>query len=138
MDMRFDCTGVDWNVVSDTLRQVGMVYYGPEVHEKAFANSHTTVFVYEGDRLIGFGRALSDGAYQAAVYDLAVVPEYQKQGIGRSIMEAIRKRLPQCTIILYAAPGKENFYRKLGGRKMKTGMAFFTKPQEMARRGFTD
>lgn len=138
MDMRFDCAGVDWNAVSDTLKEVGMAYYEPHVHQKAFENSHTTVFVYQGERMVGFGRALSDGAYQAAVYDVAVVPDLQGQGIGRAIMEAIRERVPQCIIILYAAPGKEAFYRKLGGRKMKTGMAFFTKPEEMARRGFTD
>jgi GNAT superfamily N-acetyltransferase len=138
MDMRYDCTGVDWKVVAETLRRVGMAYHEPDVHKRAFENSYATVFVFEGDRLIGFGRAISDGAYQAAVYDMAVVPECQKQGIGRAIMEAILQRVSQCNVILYAAIGKEDFYRKLGGRKMKTGMAFFTNPDAMTQRGFTE
>ena len=138
MDMRFDCTEVDWDVIAETLKRAGMAYYEPGLHKKAFENSHVTVFAYQGDRLIGFGRAISDGAYQAAVYDMAVVPEHQGQGIGRAIMEAILHRVSHCNIILYAAPGKEDFYRKLGGRKMKTGIAFFTKPEDMTKRGFTE
>jgi len=30
--------------------------------------------------LAGFGRAISDGVYQAAVYDCAVVEEHQAKG----------------------------------------------------------
>jgi len=82
--------------------------------------------------MIGFGRAISDGAYQAAVYDVAVVPEFQKMGIGKIIMEKILERLSGCNVILYAAPGKEDFYLKLGLRKMKTGMALFRNPEKMA------
>ena len=68
-DLKQDCTGVDWKVVSDTLKRVGMAYYEPDLHKKAFEASHTTVFIYHDDRLIGFGRAISDGFYQAAIYD---------------------------------------------------------------------
>jgi hypothetical protein len=42
--------------------------------------------------------------------------------------------LPGCNVILYASPGKEDFYRKLGLRRMKTGMARFQNPGAMARR----
>lgn len=98
----FDCAGVDWNIVSGTLKRVGMAHYEPDVHRKAFENSHTAVFVYDGDRLVGFGRAISDDAYQAAVYDMAVVPEYQRQGIGATIMEHILSRVRHCNVILYA------------------------------------
>jgi ribosomal protein S18 acetylase RimI-like enzyme len=134
----FDCSRVDWTTVAETLKQVGMAYYALEVHQTAFENSHTAVFAYHGSRLIGFGRAISDGAYQAAVYDLAIVPEFQGKGLGRRIMQTIVSRLPQCNFILYAAPGKKGFYRKLGWRKMETGMALFLNAEEMAKRGFTE
>ncbi|MBI5252040.1 MAG: GNAT family N-acetyltransferase [Desulfomonile tiedjei] len=136
--MKFDCLGVDWNIVSQTLRQVGMACYEPDLHRRAFENSLVTVFIYHGDQMIGFGRAISDGAYQAAIYDVAVVPELHGQGIGTTIIRNILTRLPQCNFILYAAPGKEDFYKKLGLRKMKTGMAFFRKADEMAKKGFTE
>lgn len=134
----FDCSGVDWSIVSSTLQRVGMAYGEPELHRKAFENSHTAVFVYDEDQLVGFGRAISDDAYQAAVYDMAVAPEYQRQGIGTTIMEQILGRVRQCNVILYAAVGKEQFYEKIGLRRMKTGMALFREADEMQKKGFTD
>jgi ribosomal protein S18 acetylase RimI-like enzyme len=94
--------------------------------------------MYHDKLLIGFGRAISDGAYQAAIYDVAVIPEFQGKGIGTAIVKHILAKLPHCNVILYAAPGKEAFYRTLGMRKMKTGMAFFKKAEEMSVKGFTD
>jgi GNAT superfamily N-acetyltransferase len=138
LNIIYDCSKVDWKTVSETLKNVGMAYEEPDVHKKAFEASHTAVFVYKDSRLIGFGRAISDGAYQAAVYDVAVVPEFQKMGVGRMIMEKILERLKGCNIILYARPGKEEFYRKLGLRMMKTGMVLFKNPERMKERGFTD
>jgi ribosomal protein S18 acetylase RimI-like enzyme len=138
VDIVYDCSKTDWKVISETLKKVGMAYEEPDIHRRAFEASHTTVFVYREAQLIGFGRAISDGAYQAAIYDVAVVPEFQKMGIGKMIMEKIMERLQGCNIILYARPGKEEFYRKLGLRKMKTGMALFRNPEKMAERGFTE
>jgi ribosomal protein S18 acetylase RimI-like enzyme len=138
LDFKFDCSGVDWKVVSETLKEVGMAYKEPTLHQTAFANSFVTVFVRQGSQLIGFGRALSDGAYQAAIYDVAIVPEFQGKGVGTAIMRSILDRLPQCNVILYASIGKEGFYETLGFRKMKTGMAFFVKAEEMKKKGFTE
>ncbi|MDD5711343.1 MAG: GNAT family N-acetyltransferase [Smithellaceae bacterium] len=132
------CVGVDWGQVAAILKEVGMAHHEPELHEKAFRSSHTTVFAYVQDRLVGFGRAISDGAYQAAVYDMAVVPEFQGKGIGRAIMETILRSVAGCNVILYAAPGREGFYQRLGLRRMKTGMAIFVNAEAMAQRGFTE
>ena len=137
-DIKQDCAGVDWKAISETLKLVGMAYYEPDVHRMAFEASHTTVFIYHTDRLIGFGRAISDGAYQAAVYDCAVLPEYQGKGIGTTIMKNILPRISHCNVILYATPGKEGFYQKLGFRKMITGMAYFKESESMRERGFTE
>ena len=138
VELKFDCVGVDWTFVSETLQRVGMASRPPELLHKAFAASAVVVFAYADGRPVGFGRAISDGAYQAAVYEMAIVPEFQKQGIGAKIMRAILNRLPGYNVILYASPGKEDFYRKLGLRKMKTGMALFQNADAMAQKGFTD
>ncbi|MGE4557776.1 MAG: GNAT family N-acetyltransferase, partial [Desulfovibrionaceae bacterium] len=124
--------------VADVLKRVGMASYAPEVHARAFEASHTTVFVYDDGKLVGFGRAISDGAYQAAVYDCAVLPEYQGKRIGSIIMENLMKRVEGCNIILYASPGKEGFYQKQGFSRMKTGMAKFVKEDSMRDKGFTE
>ena len=138
LEIKSICSNVDWKTVSETLKLVGMAHFEPDVHRRAFEASHTTVFVYSCGRLIGFGRAISDGVYQAAIYDVAVIPEFQKKGIGTTIIKSILDRLSQCNIILYASPGKEEFYRTLGLRKMRTGMALFRKAEEMKEEGFTE
>ena len=137
-EVRFDCEGVDWQNVSDTLKSVGMAHHGAEKHEAAFRGSYTTVFIYQGKQLVGFGRAISDGVYQAGVYDVAVATDFQGQGLGRLIMEKILSKISNCNIILYASPGKEGFYEKLQFRKMKTGMARFINSEAMQAKGFTE
>lgn len=138
VDTSFDSREIDWSIISETLKQVGMAYYSPDLHKRAFEASHTTVFAWHAGQLVGFGRAISDGVYQAAVYDVAVVPEFQGKGIGSVIMENILSKLSHCNIVLYASPGKEGFYKTLKFRNMKTGMALFKKSDTMAERGFTD
>jgi len=138
INIRYGCSGVDWQRVSQTLERVGMAHHAPEAHREAFEASHTTVFAYRDGQLIGFGRAISDGVYQGAVYDVAVVPEFQGKGIGTLLLKAILGRLEGCNVILYASPGKEGFYRQFGFDKMKTGMARFTNPERMKARGFTE
>jgi len=138
ISIEHNCAGVDWKTVREILKCVGMSYHEPDVHRKAFEASHTTIFVYDADRLVGFGRAISDGVCQAAVYDCAVLPEFQGKGIGKTVVKSILSQLSHCNIILYASPGKEGFYQKHGFRKMKTGMAHFQKSIAMRERGFTE
>jgi GNAT superfamily N-acetyltransferase len=126
-----DCTIIDWQTIAGSLKKAGMTYHAPEVHKRAFEASHTTIFVYEKSHLIGFGRAISDGEYQAAIYDVVVLPEARGKGVGKIIIQRILDRLPKCNVILYAAPGMEGFYKKLGFGVMKTGMALFTTQQAM-------
>ena len=65
-------------------------------------------------------------------------PEFQGMGVGSTIMRHILSRISHCNVILYASPGKEGFYQDHGFRKMKTGMARFTKGAAMRERGFTE
>ncbi len=137
IEVRLNCSNVDWKVVSSTLKDVEMGHYEPDLHEKAFKNSYVTVFVFHNNRMIGFGRAISDGAYQAAIYDCAVVPDFQGKGIGKIIVKNILSKVSHCNVILYASPGKEGFYQKYKFRKMKTGMARFINSGPMREYGFT-
>ncbi|BCZ46991.1 N-acetyltransferase [Clostridium gelidum] len=137
LKIQYNCLDIDWNYVSMILKKVGMSYFEGEVHKKAFENSHTVVFAFDNDNLIGF-RAISDGVYQAAIYDVAVLPEYQGKKIGATIVDNILKCVPTCNVILYASPGKEKFYEKLNFRKMKTGMALFLNTEKMQIKGFIE
>ncbi len=96
------------------------------------------VFAYDDETLIGVGRALSDGEYYAGIYDVAVLPAFQGQGVGTRIVLALLEKLPVGTITLFAAPGKEGFYEQLGFRKMKTAMAKFTDAEWQRARGLIE
>lgn len=140
MELRFqqDCSAINWEIVPQILKTVGMSFHDADIHRRTFSASASVVFVFDGGQLVGFGRAISDGFIQAAIYDVAVLPAYQGQGIGKMIIEKIVASLPGCSFILYASPGKEAFYEKLRFRRMKTGMALFVKSEAMANRGFTE
>ena len=138
LDIKLDCADVNWQFVAETLKRVGMAYAEPAAHKKSFENSQVTVFICQEGQLIGFGRAISDGVFQTAIYDVAILPEYQAQGIGAIIIKTIMDKFSNCNFILYAASGKEGFYQTLGFKKMKTGMALFRQAARMKERGFTE
>jgi len=131
-----NCQEIDFNQVREVLKQAGLAARSVEVIEKAFKNSYTSVFILSGDNPVGVGRAISDGAYEAGVYDIAVLPEHQGKGLGRVIIDEICKSLPNMNIILYAMPGVENFYQKKGFAKMHTGMIRFINADLMRSMGF--
>lgn len=138
MRVQLGTSNIDWNEVSKILTLVDMGDFDAEIRKKAFENSHTVIFVFDDDKLIGFGRAIADGAYEAAIYDVAILPEYQGKGIGRIIIEGIKNNIPQCNVILYASPGKEKFYEKMNFKKMQTGMAIFVEAEIMQKKGFIE
>ena len=140
MELKYqtNCADIEWNLVPEILKTVGMSFHDADVHRQTFSNSASVVFVFDREQLIGFGRAISDGIIQAAIYDVAVLASYQGNGIGKQIVEKIVNSLPGCNFVLYASPGKEPFYQKLKFRRMKTGMALFVKADIMTSRGFTE
>ncbi|SFA72642.1 GNAT family N-acetyltransferase [Clostridium frigidicarnis] len=138
LKLKYDCSDIDWDCVSNTLKNVGMAYFHGETHRKAFENSYVVVFAFDDNKLIGFGRAISDGIYQSAIYDVAISPEYRGKGIGTMIINNILERISETNVILYTFPEKEVFYEKLNFRKMKTGMALFYNAEEMRENGFAE
>ncbi|GAB2212279.1 hypothetical protein Droror1_Dr00025632 [Drosera rotundifolia] len=46
-----------------------------------------------GERLVGFGRAVSDLGLTASIYDVMVIPSLRRMGIGRKIVQKITRLL---------------------------------------------
>ena len=90
-----------------------------ELHE-AISDSWYVMSAYENDRLVGFGRIISDGVLYALICDLIVNPTCQGQGIGSTLLA---KLVEHCrargirVIWLFAAKGKSSFYKKFGFQK---------------------
>jgi len=130
IEFKFELNGINWLEAADVFKRAPLGVRDPAKLCKSWENSFLVCFAFDADKLIGMGRAISDGEYQAVIYDLVVLPEFQYKGIGNQIMRELQKRLPVETIILYAVPGKEAFYEKLGYSKMLTAMAKKTKEEE--------
>lgn len=118
-----DCTEINWIEAAEVVRKAPLGKRDPEKMRRAFMSSYTAVFAWDKKTLVGMGRAVCDGEYQAAIYDIVILPEYQRRGIGKRLIAEICSRLPVSNIILFAVPGKEAFYAKLGFRLMQTAMA---------------
>ncbi|MHB8346132.1 MAG: GNAT family N-acetyltransferase [Acidiferrobacterales bacterium] len=106
--------------------------------EAAFRGSSLRVFAYLGPQLVGAGRALSDGVWRAAIYDVAVLPPYQGNGIGSRIICHLVEATKVDVIMLYAVPGRMAFYERMGFRKMTTAMAIMRNEDEARKRGLIE
>jgi GNAT superfamily N-acetyltransferase len=85
--------------------------------EEANKHSWYSVSSYLDDRLVGFGRIISDGIYHALIVDVIVHPDYQGKGIGREIMNRLIGKCREHRIRdvqLFAAKDKYTFYEYLG------------------------
>ncbi|SCU22816.1 GNAT family acetyltransferase [Staphylococcus xylosus] len=88
--------------------------------------THVIIAKYQG-KVIGFARAMSDGVFNAAIYDVMVDVAHQNQGIGQEIIRNILVYLGELSCVhLVATTGYEGFYRQLGFKHLKTGMAVYT------------
>ena len=134
-----DIDGISWEELARLfeLAQLGKKR-DPKKLEMAFRNSLLKVFAFHGVELVGAGRALSDGVWRAAIYDVAVLPEYQGKGIGSTIIRHLIDSANVEVIMLYAAPGKEDFYEQFGFRKMTTAKAITPSEEESRRRGLIE
>ena len=84
---------------------------------RALDNSLLKVGLWRHDpkfpRLVGFARCTGDGVLEATVWDVAVHPLYQGNGLGKELMIYILELLKEMEIkrvTLFADPGVVDFY----------------------------
>ena len=87
----------------------------PDIFANMLKHADLCITAWQGERLIGIARTLTDFSYVAYLADLAVDVEFQKQGIGTRLIEETQKQLgPECMLVLLAAPKANDYYPKLG------------------------
>ena len=88
---------------------------------KIIRGSHCFIIAKISDKIIGMGRAISDGVSDAYIQDLFVCPDHRKQRVGTAIVEALTDILIQDGlqwIGLVAANHSWKFYQKLNFKLM--------------------
>jgi ribosomal protein S18 acetylase RimI-like enzyme len=71
------------------------------------------VSAWDADRLVGFARGISDGATNAYISTAAVLPEYQKRGIGRELIQQLIADHDGIQFVLHANERAYPFYLHL-------------------------
>lgn len=84
---------------------------------RALEDSWHFITAVDGEKLIGSGRALSDGVLYALTLDVIVAPDYRTRGIGREIMARLLAEVREACIrdvLLFSAAGTSDFCKKFG------------------------
>jgi citrate lyase synthetase len=137
LEWKYSAEGVNWEELSALYRAAPLGNKSASHLQKVFSNSMYKCFVYDNSRLVGTGRALADGADCSYICDIAVLPSHQGSGLGKHIVgHLVKESHGHKKIILYAVPGKEPFYKKLGFLRMTTAMAIFENQQQQLERGY--
>ena len=86
--------------------------------DKMLRNADLIVTARDGGRLVGISRAVTDFSYCCYLSDLAVDATYQRQGIGKRLIEETHQAAGETTTLtLVAAPAAETYYPSIGMRQ---------------------
>ena len=102
------------------------------------------VGAWDGARLVGAVRVLTDGYFIATVAELLVDPDYRRRGIGRELMRRALDHAPRGKLFFGAQPDAVPFFERLGYARGPVGFVAAREegprragppPNELARRG---
>lgn len=89
--------------------------YNRKAFENMYKHANLIISAWDEDKLVGISRTLTDFSYVAYLSDLAVDAQYQKQGIGKRLIQETKAHLEQdCMLVLLAAPKARQYYGPLG------------------------
>lgn len=97
----------------------------------AIANSDPVITVWDGERLIGFARATSDGIYRASIWDVAIDPEFRGVGLGSKLVETVlsHPRMNRVERVYLMTTHKQRFYERIGFQaNSTTTMVLYNQP----------
>lgn len=97
----------------------------------AIANSDPVITVWDGERLIGFARATSDGIYRATIWDVAIDPEFRAVGLGSKLVETVlsHPRMNRVERVYLMTTHKQRFYERIGFQaNSTTTMVLYNQP----------
>jgi ribosomal protein S18 acetylase RimI-like enzyme len=78
-------------------------------------NANLLITAWDGEKLVGVARAMTDYSFCCYLSDLAVDKDYQNKGIGHELVDEVQKQIgDECNIVLLAAPESIEYYPKIG------------------------
>ena len=95
----------------------------PQMLEQALSHSLAIYLALDGDAVVGLIRLVGDGFSSVLVQDLIVLPNYQRQGIGSSLMKEALGNFKEAYQVQLATEQTEKnvgFYRSMGFETLST------------------
>ena len=84
---------------------------------KPFINSTIVISAWDNDLLVGCVRVLSDKMFRSVIYDLAVLPKYQGNGVGKELVKKCREQFPNSEWLVGTTTERTSFYECIGFEK---------------------
>ncbi|MBW7457989.1 GNAT family N-acetyltransferase [Paenibacillus sepulcri] len=106
--------------VSDVFKSSGIKRPADDLDriQRMIDNADINVSAWDGDKLIGLARAITDFSYCCYLSDLAVSQEYQKSGVGTELVRQLRAYLgDEVSLLLISAPTAMDYYPRIGFEK---------------------
>ena len=89
-----------------------------EIAAAMLRHANLVVTAWEGERLVGLSRTLTDFLYVGYLSDLAVALSHQRLGIGTQLIAKTRERMgPRSMLVLLAAPKAVDYYPRVGFKR---------------------
>lgn len=85
-----------------------------ENFNKNFINSTVVISAWDGEKLVGCIRVLSDKMFRSVIYDLAVLPKYQGNVIGKELVSRCREQFPNSEWLVQTTTERASFYENIG------------------------
>jgi len=104
----------------------------PEDIQRMLGETDVTISAWDGTKLVGFGRVLTDYVFRASVWDVIVDVLYQDQNIGKGLVQRIltHTSLAQVELFWLCTRCYQDFYSSLGfSDKEQTGMVWDRRKQ---------
>ncbi|MED1470634.1 GNAT family N-acetyltransferase [Bacillus salipaludis] len=129
IEIHSDFSNANLDEMKEVYVSVGWTKHSNEIIKQVFEASNVIALVKVNGRIIGMGRGMTDGVFNAAIYDVVVHRDFQRLGIAKKIMEFLLDQLNHVSCVhLISTEGNEGFYRKHGFKMLKTGMARYLNP----------
>ena len=82
--------------------------------QQMLEKANLVITAWDGAKLVGIARSLSDFCYATYLSDLAVDETYQRQGIGKELIRLTQEAGGQASVILLSAPKAVEYYPRIG------------------------
>jgi GNAT superfamily N-acetyltransferase len=89
--------------------------------QKMYDNSNLIATAWDGDLLVGVARSITDWVWSCYLADLAVLSKYQKEGVGKQLIQLTKEKVgDQSMVLLLSVPTALEYYPKVGFEKQES------------------